>query len=181
MANAHDSAEWRVIPGWPDYQASSDGQIRRHTRPTRGVGTRKSLPYLMAQQMDRRGYMRAAVRDANGKKRPVQVHRLVALAFLGQPPEGMHEVAHNDGVRNNNSVSNLRWDTSKGNLSDRVKHGTLYSGAGHHFAKLTEAEVRMIRAAGAAGQTGIAIAARHNISKSLVSQILRRSIWRHVE
>jgi DNA-binding CsgD family transcriptional regulator len=33
-------------------------------------------------------------------------------------------VCHEDGSRNNNHFTNLRWDTSKGNVDDMQKHGT---------------------------------------------------------
>lgn len=53
----------------------------------------------------------------------VYVHRLVLIAFVGPPPDGM-EVCHNDGDPTNNVLSNLRWDTRTGNMRDAVDHRT---------------------------------------------------------
>jgi hypothetical protein len=35
----------------------------------------------------------------------------VAEAFIGPQPSPRHQVAHYDGVRDNNHYSNLRWAT----------------------------------------------------------------------
>ena len=50
------------------------------------------------------------------------VHRLVALAFLGDPPESGMVVCHNDGNPANNAVDNLRWGTRRDNVMDTWKH-----------------------------------------------------------
>lgn len=58
------------------------------------------------------GYMIVPLRDSsNGQKQCKRlVHRLVAIAFLGQPGEGQ-DVDHIDQDKTNNVVSNLRWAT----------------------------------------------------------------------
>lgn len=52
------------------------------------------------------------------------VHRLVAFAFIGHPPEGKPYALHGDGNQLNNHVSNLRWGSQKENMADAMKHGT---------------------------------------------------------
>lgn len=44
------------------------------------------------------------------------VHRLVALAWLGAPPEGKNEVDHLDGDKTNNDVRNLEWVSHSENV-----------------------------------------------------------------
>lgn len=41
------------------------------------------------------------------------MHRLVAIAFLGDPPTPDHTVDHIDTDTTNNKVSNLRWATKE--------------------------------------------------------------------
>lgn len=48
-------------------------------------------------------------------------------------------------------------------------------------AKLTAADVRAIRAARAAGETGIAIAKQYGVTPAMISAIVRLRNWRHVE
>lgn len=44
------------------------------------------------------------------------VHRIVAIAFLGEPPTNSHVVDHIDTNRQNNRPSNLRWVTRLENI-----------------------------------------------------------------
>jgi hypothetical protein len=52
------------------------------------------------------------------------VHRLVLLAFRGEPPTPHHECAHWNGDPSDNSIGNLRWATKVENHADRWRHGT---------------------------------------------------------
>jgi hypothetical protein len=46
----------------------------------------------------------------------VRVHRIVAVAFLGEPPSNQHVVDHIDTNRQNNRPENLRWLTKLENI-----------------------------------------------------------------
>ncbi len=72
------------------------------------------------------------------------MHTLVLLAFVGPRPDDM-QACHNDGDKNNNRLSNLRWDFPARNHADKKRHGTQTSGEDHPPAKLTWDEVRIIR------------------------------------
>lgn len=60
-------------------------------------------------------------------KKQYYLHRLICEIFYGESPQGM-EACHNDGNKNNNHPSNLRWDTRKNNMADKKKHGTSLGG-----------------------------------------------------
>ena len=72
--------------------------------------------------VDSRGIITYGCRTPSGyhdvriKGYKFRVHRLVALAFLGPPPNRMAwQVHHQDGDRSNNRVDNLEWVTPSGN------------------------------------------------------------------
>lgn len=48
-------------------------------------------------------------------------HRIVALAFLGQPPDSTYTVDHIDGDPTNNLLSNLRWATKAEQSTNRKR------------------------------------------------------------
>lgn len=100
--------EWRQIEGTlGEYLVSSFGRVK----------SIKRKPIVLAPKIDRNGYVHVAI--FNGRtRRDVQVHRLVAEAFLG-PSCGM-EVDHIDGNPGNNSVTNLRWATHAENMNNPI-------------------------------------------------------------
>jgi HNH endonuclease/NUMOD4 motif len=117
--------EWRDIPGYEGcYQVSDDGQVKSLARRIKSApGCTRPLPErIMKQEVDRTGYARLQLRS-DGSYAHHLVHRLVMLAFVGECPDGM-EVCHNDGVKLNNNLSNLRYDTRSANQYDSIRHGT---------------------------------------------------------
>ncbi len=94
-----------------------------------------------------RGYLGVLLwvnaRKAGERQRSVKVHRLVLESFTGTKNPGMH-VAHNDGNRKNNVLTNLRWATISDNFQDRKKHGTSTVRKGVPRDKLTESQVKEI-------------------------------------
>jgi hypothetical protein len=111
--SAHE--EWRWIPGYVGYAASSLGRIMSMTPGNHGTVLR---PYL-----DRDGYEMVSVN--NGRRAAdTPVHRLVAFAFIGPPPSQDHQIAHGDGSKRNNRPGNIRWATAQENYDDSIKHGS---------------------------------------------------------
>lgn len=74
--------------------------------------------------------------------------RLVCQMKHGDPPEPSYEAAHSCGRGGDGCVNprHLRWATRAENQADRLIHGTDNRGKKHHYARLTEAQVREIRA-----------------------------------
>jgi len=145
--------KWRPVPGYGGhYEASSLGQIRvrpriivkKHSRT--GELAEYSYPGKLLIQCNYQGYPRVTL-GVDGKTISVAVHRLVAKAFYGEPPEGC-VVCHNNGVKTDNRPENLRWDTPKSNNEDRRKHKTMPVGERHGMAKLKQADIDSIRGRG---------------------------------
>lgn len=116
--------QWRPIPGWEgQYEASNLGHVRGIERivPCRG-GQRRIKSRVLPRRLNTHGYY-AVNLSRKGKNHLGVVHQLVAQAFLGLPPEGT-EVCHNDGVKTNCQIDNLRYDTHKANAADTIAHGS---------------------------------------------------------
>jgi hypothetical protein len=162
--------EWRVVRMDPGYEVSSNGRVR-NTRTGR----------LLSPWYAGAGYLYVRLNRSGIK---TGVHRLVALAFLGQRPSALHEVAHNDGDSENNHLSNLRWATHKENMSDMRKHGTTYyhgwRGQTHPNAKLRDAQVIDIRRSARHGVLRKTLAKMHQVSKATIDQITQGRTWTHL-
>lgn len=169
------NAEWRAIPGWPEYSVSEDGNV---CRVMRGPGARPGhvlKPWLNRQTQ----YLFVGLwRDNRG--RGIPVHRLVALAFLGQPPSEDHVVAHCDGSRDNNQPWNLRWATQKENVADTVLHGTHNRGARNGQAKLDDNAVLRILGMAAQGIPRRELAQAFGVRRQAIDDIINGRRWKHV-
>lgn len=161
---------WKEAPGFPDYEVSDQGDVRRVT-PARGAVVGKILRPIAEDD----GRLLLILRR-DGESIHVRPSRLVCEAFHGPPPKGS-EACHKDGNPTNNKSRNLRWDTSSGNKADMVRHGTRLRRAKHPLAKLTPQKVRRIKEQYAAGKLQREIADRYGIKQGQVSRIVNGKRW----
>jgi hypothetical protein len=127
------------------------------------------------------GYQHVALARPKTKPRTYYVHDLVTAAFVGPKPEKL-EVCHGNGLRADNRLCNLRYDTRSANAMDRHKHGTFDcpKGESHFRAKLSDETVRWIRMhADTYGrrEMGRMLGVAHSVIRSVVNG----SAWKHVE
>lgn len=133
---------WRSIPGYPNYEVSGCGSVRRAVSVR---GARFHAGALKKASLSG-GYLRVHLYH-DGKRSAVGVHELICLAFHGPRPSPEHEAAHWDGTSSNNTPDNVRWATPLENAADRERHGRTASrkNGKHWRTKLTEQDVRVIR------------------------------------
>ncbi|MBJ8023716.1 NUMOD4 domain-containing protein [Bacillus cereus] len=123
-----ESVIWKDVVGYePFYQVSNTGEIRSKDRkvPTRNpekLATRKGR--ILIQMTSRNGYKKVSLTRNVKDKKQIQLHRLVALAFIPNP-ESKPFVNHIDGDKTNNHVSNLEWVTEKENAEHASEIGLL--------------------------------------------------------
>jgi hypothetical protein len=168
--------EWRPIPGYSGYEASSQGHIRSW------IAWRSTPVPRLRRPVLHKGYYSLRLRNDGGEIETRAVHILVALAFFGPRPSGM-DVCHNDGDSTNNAAANLRYDTRTANIRDMQKHGTANYLAGEvkQGAKLSESDVREIRRLYASGgHTHRSLAAQYGVSHCVVGKVIRGTDWREV-
>lgn len=118
-----------------------------------------------------------------GDKRAL-AHREMCRRAHGEPPSPRHEAAHSCGNGHLACVNpnHLRWDTHQGNMADTLEHGTHTRGERQSTHKLTETEVRSIRAIYASGVASQdALARKFGIGQAQVGRIIRRERWGWLE
>lgn len=166
--------EWRACVRFPNYEVSDDGRMRSAVLSKRAKPGR-----LLSVHSYSNGYLFSPVMR-NGKQHTHMLHRAVAEAFLGPPPTPKHVVCHNDGSRNNNRVTNLRWGTASENQNDRDKHGTGQRGDLNHRRKFSTEDVLRIREASLFGARVADLSNAYGMSQANICRILKREMWAHV-
>lgn len=171
--------EWRPIEWFPDgYEVSNHGDVRVLAK---SVGRRhyKTGEILKAA---RRGRYLFVILHQAGQKKMVNIHRLVAAAFL-DPSEVRKYVNHKNGDRDDNRAENLEWCTAQENYRhalDVLGHKPSH-GESHWMARFSDKDVVAMRTARAAGQSVKEIAKRFGCASSQISLITRGKIWAHIK
>ena len=96
---------FKTIKEYPMYSVSTEGRIRKNSDQKILTPSRKPS-----------GYMQINLFTNDGRRKKEYVHRLMALTFLDNPNH-FPEVNHIDGVRDNNTLSNLEWITHAENMA----------------------------------------------------------------
>lgn len=164
-----ETEEWRPIPGFAPYEASTLGRVRnaRSERILRPVNVGPKRCQYLAVRVD-------------GRSRQY-VHRLVAAAFHGEPV-GRLIACHMNGTRTDNRPGNIYWGTPADNTNDSIRHGTFVPmrGAANGHSRLDAAKVLILRQRRAAGDTLTDIANDLGVSLSTVHLAAVGKTWAHV-
>lgn len=120
--------------------------------------------------------------DLSLRKKPVlcrtRVHQLVAEYFVKKSNESCTFVNHVFGIKLWNYYKDLEWTTPAGNSKHAVETGLHdLKGSKHPMSKLTEYQVRQIRAIHSVGMTQKAIAVKFGISRRQAGDIVNRKNW----
>jgi len=167
---------WKPVVGYESlYSVSSFGRVKR-TKAGSNTWPGRILSIALAGA----GYPFVGLWDNNGKKQRY-VHHLVAEAFIGPCPDGK-QINHIDGVKVNDSVSNLEYVTQFENNMHALRNGLRIQPRGeeHYRAKLTEEDVHSIRRL-LGKESQISIARCLNVSQGAISDIAtgKRWAWLH--
>jgi hypothetical protein len=160
--------EWRDIPGYEGiYRISDEGVVER----LKHVGQWRPLK----PGSNKQGRLQVTL-CSDGVMRRFQVHKLVLEAFVGPCPDGL-EACHGDGDHRNCSLGNLRWDTRESNRADAIRHGTHVCGEKSGLSRLTEDQVRAIRASSESQRD---LAVQFGVSQPNIHAIITRRTWKHI-
>ena len=179
-----EAEDWRIIAEFPNYEVSSLGRVRRST-PFIQLHWHTKRPYirfpakqLMASTVGALGYHSVNLTAPDGRKQCKKVSILVCEAFNGSRPSISHQVAHNDGQKNNNRSTNLRRATCRENSLDKHLHGTMPLGINHHNSKVTEDDVRTIRLSPLSSRK---LAKQYGLAYRTIDQMRLRLTWAWVD
>ena len=184
VADEVHAEEWRVVPGFPAYEVSDLGRVRRRiSAPGWGAG------HILRPAAAHGGHLYVMLSDGNGNTRKLFVHRLVALAFIGPASAHAPLALHRDDVPTNNRPDNLYWGTHRQNVEDarlnrrpkteRRKRGA-QPGEANSAAVLSEPQVKRIKGLLGVGLCGACIARLHGVRKETIYAIAKGRIWGHV-
>jgi hypothetical protein len=159
--------EWRVVPGYPANEISNRGHVRKTVGGKGAVGGR-----ILKSIRSSSGHL-AVVLHQNGVRSKQQIHRLVAMAFIGPAPEPGLCVLHFDDNPTNNTPPNLRWGMSKENAADRKLNRGWHdlAGAKNPAARLNERTVAAIRVWLTLGICGSCLGRIFGVSKKTIYAI----------
>lgn len=164
---------WKPIKGYEAfYQVSNFGRIKSTIFSKHKI--RKLMPH-------RDGYNNIVLRK-NKVASSHLIHRLVAIAFLPNP-EGKPQVNHINGIKTDNRLENLEWNTYSENHKHAYSIGlkTGSKGEDNGCSVLNSSEVISIRKEYASGNiTMRPLAAKYNVRQPTIYKIVNRITWAHL-
>lgn len=135
---------------------------------------------LMKPHLMECGYMRVRLVCDNGDKKSFLIHRLVAMTYIPNP-EDKSEVNHIDGIKTNNTLSNLEWVTRHENQQHAFSEGlNTNSGEGNGRSLITEKEVLQIYWKLYNGARNIDVCREYNLSTTAVMEIKSKTNWNYL-
>jgi hypothetical protein len=117
-AGARSDVRVKDIPGFEGFYAITDCghllSLYRQWHDKKGRFTVRGSR-VITRNPGPQGYTQVWLRAQGLPDRKEMLHRLVAIAFLGEPEDSRYVVNHKDGNKNNNHINNLEWCDHRGN------------------------------------------------------------------
>lgn len=134
----------------------------------------------MSTSIDRYGYEKVALVSDDDKRHRYSVHRLVLENFNSVEEINNLQVNHKDGIKTNNSLSNLEWVTPSENRIHAFKIGLCsQAGENNNASKYSEEMIlEVIRLLNTGKYTGKEIDDMFGFPKDYANSIKRGYRWK---
>lgn len=174
---------WKTIPNYSLYEASSDGEIKTFNWKNKGKEA------IMKPASDNSGYLRTMLKNDDGVIHTIKVHRIIGQTFIPNP-ENKPEINHINGIRSDNRIDNLEWNTRSENMQHSFNF--LYRdrrfGENNPAATITEKEVIEIRSIYPFGRkskksgeiTKKELAEKYKVTIFCIKNIVTNKTWKHL-
>ena len=163
--------EFRDIEGYEGlYQVSNLGRVKSF---------HKMNYKILKNRISTTGYF-CVLLTKNTKSSRFKVHRLVAKAFISNP-KNKKQVNHKNGIKTENIVHNLEWNTASENIKHAFKLGLRSElGSNNNHSKLTEKEVLSIRRVCFNKISVKRIAKIYGVHPTTITSVVKRKCWIHI-
>lgn len=175
---------YRELENYPYYFISEEGEV--YSKRSNGI---KNNSYdtklkILKKARDRsgKGYYFVSIYNKKIEKcSSINVHKLVALAFLDFKPTKGLTVSHLDGNKLNNKSDNLVIETQVDNLARKKKHGTHDNGYNNSRAYLNKEQLYEMRnLIENTDMTQKAIGELFNVNATFVGKVKRKERYGNV-
>ena len=157
---------WEPVKGFEGvYEVSDRGRVRSYLKQGSAIQIRERPNIIKLNRNPQSGYLYVRLYH-NGRAR-LPVHRLVLETFVGPCPPDC-EACHSNGIKDDNRLENLRWDTHTANIRES------------RHTKLTRGQVLKIRAMHKDGTMQRVIADIFGVTQACISLIVNRKTWSHI-
>lgn len=160
----------------PYYFVSENGEI---------ISKARNKPIVLSPNKTSNGYFKVVLICEDGSRKTINVHRLVALAYI-ECSDANQVVNHKDGNKENNHKSNLEWISAKSNVIHSWKNGLANTksieGEKSNFASITEQQAQEVinllitnlyTDKQISDITGLPV-------KGIIAKIRRKETWKHL-